>query len=128
MKFLRTFAIILAAMLLVAIPLRAGSRILSGKVLDSGNKALEGVAVLVRGSSNGTMTSSDGTFRLSVVSEDVTLEVSCLSYVTKTVPVKATQDNIVVILEDDSMSITETVVVGYGTQKKGKSYRSDNDC
>lgn len=118
MKFLRTFAIILAAMLLVAIPLRAGSRILSGKVLDSGNKALEGVAVLVRGSSNGTMTSSDGTFRLSVGSEDVTLEVSCLSYVTKTVPVKATQDNIVVILEDDSMSITETVVVGYGTQKK----------
>ena len=76
----------------------AQTRVVSGTVLDTGQQPLVGAAVLVAGTTTGDVTTPDGTFSLRVPSEEVTLEVSCLGYVTQTVRVP--------------------VVVGYGVQKK----------
>ena len=64
------------------------------------------------------MTAPDGTFSIRIPSEEVMLEVSCLGYVTQTVRVPAGQRTVSVTLEEDTMLLEETVVVGYGVQKK----------
>ncbi len=104
----------------VLIPLLAWgqNRTLSGTVLDTQQQPLVGAAVLVSGTTNGDVTGLDGAFTLHVPSGDVKLEVSCLGYSTKTIAVPATQAKISVILEEDNMMLEETVVVGYGVQKK----------
>jgi TonB-dependent SusC/RagA subfamily outer membrane receptor len=48
----------------------------------------------------------------------VTLDVSCLGYTTKVVTVTASQSTVKIVLAEDNMMLEETVVVGYGTQKK----------
>ena len=60
----------------------AQTRVVSGTVLDTGQQPLVGAAVLVAGTTTGDVTTSDGTFSIRVPSEEVTLEVSCLGYVT----------------------------------------------
>ena len=118
MKFLKSFTLALLAVLLWNLPVSAQNRVIYGKVLDTGQHPLEGVAVMVKGTSNGTMTEKDGQFKLNVGAADVVLEVSCLGYETKTVTLRASQDKVTITIEEDSMALEETVVVGYGTQKR----------
>ena len=96
----------------------AQTRVVSGTVQDTGQLPLVGAAVLVAGTTTGDVTTPDGTFSLRVPSEEVTLEVSCLGYVTQTVRVPAGQRTVSITLEEDTMLLEETVVVGYGVQKK----------
>ena len=98
--------------------LLAQNRTVTGVVQDSNGAPLMGAGVVVQGTTNGTVTNLDGTFSLSVPSGSVLLEVSSLGYATETVTVPSGQNRIVVSLKDDALSLTETVVVGYGTQKK----------
>ena len=98
--------------------LLAQNRTVTGVVQDSNGAPLMGAGVVVQGTTNGTVTNLDGTFSLSVPSGSVVLEVSSLGYATETVTVPSGQNRIVVSLKDDALSLTETVVVGYGTQKK----------
>ena len=92
----------------------AQTRSISGKVLDTGGQPVIGAAVMVPGTSNGATTDLDGNFSLRV-EPGTTLEISCIGYTT--VRVKA-GENLTVTLEEDSEMLEETVVVGYGTQKK----------
>ncbi|GEO03733.1 SusC/RagA family TonB-linked outer membrane protein [Adhaeribacter aerolatus] len=80
---------------------------------------LPGVTIVLKGTTNGTTTGLDGKFSLSVPSANAngTLVISFIGYLTKEVPVPAS-GNIAVALEDDSKTLGEVVVVGYGTQKK----------
>ena len=96
----------------------AQSRELSGVVLDVTDAPLVGVAVILDGTTVGAMTAEDGRFTLTVPDSEVVLNVSSLGYETKLVTVSATQDNITVVLKEDNMMLEETVVVGYGVQKK----------
>ena len=107
-----------AMVLCTAFNAGAQTRTVSGTVLDSQQQPLVGAAVIVSGTTNGDVTGLDGAFTLRVPSGDVTLEVSCLGYTTQTVVVPATQAKISVTLEEDNMMLEETVVVGYGVQKK----------
>ena len=116
MRLLKSFAVSLAFML-VGFNALAQNRELSGVVLDATDFPLVGVAVIVDGTTNGAMTAEDGTFKLNVDGE-VVLSVSSLGYITKTVTVPASQGKITIHLEEDTMLLDETVVVGYGTQKK----------
>ena len=117
MRLFKSFAASLA-LLLAGVNAFAQSRELSGVVLDATDFPLIGVAVIVDGTTNGVMTAEDGTFTLTVPASEVILNVSSLGYETKLVTVPATQDNITIYLAEDNMMIEETVVVGYGTQKK----------
>ena len=96
----------------------AQMRVVSGTVLDAQQQPLVGAAVLVSGTTNGDVTGLDGAFTLRVPSGEVTLEVSCLGYTTQSVVVPPTQGKVSVTLEEDNMMLEETVVVGYGVQKK----------
>ena len=102
----------------IALSASAQTRQLKGKVVDSGGADLPGVAVLQPGTANGTVTGADGSFTLRIPQGAVTLEVSSLGYITQTLNVQPSQTSITVVLEEDDMTLEETVVVGYGTQKK----------
>jgi len=87
---------------------------INGKVVDASGEPIIGAAVVVPGTSTGVTTDLDGNFSIRVAS-GTTLEVSCIGYVTKRVPAVA---NMVVTLDDDAEMLEETVVIGYGVQKK----------
>ena len=87
-----------------------------GTVKDASGQPVIGAAVVVEGTSNGTTSDLDGNFVLNAVPEDATLVVSSIGYKTAFVPVGG--GNLNIILEEDSEMLEETVVVGYGVQKK----------
>jgi len=90
--------------------------ILHGTVVDSENVPVIGAGVINLNTKTGDITNNDGKFGVSVKVGD-RLEVSCIGYSTREIVVTS-QDNIVVILENDSELLEEVVVMGYGTQKK----------
>ena len=87
-----------------------------GIVKDATGEAIIGASVLVKGSTNGTITDFDGNFELSDVKKGSVLVISYIGYVTQ--EVKYTGQPIQVSLKEDNMNLEEVVVVGYGTQKK----------
>lgn len=91
---------------------------ISGKVVDvSDASSLPGVNVLVKNSTLGTVTDTEGNFKLTVPDDTQTLVFSSVGYVTKEVEI-GTQTIINVSMEDDVQSLSEVVVIGYGTVKK----------
>ena len=115
MKPLNKFLLSLVAGLLV-IQTAWAQTTLRGKVVDEGGQPLAGVMVLVKGTSNGTMTADDGRYSLRASQGDV-IEFSCLGLVTE----ERTFDGhspINVTLREDSVYLDDVVVVGYGTAKK----------
>lgn len=85
------------------------------KVTDKAG-AMPGAGILVKGTTNGQITGADGTATLTNVAPDAVLVVTFVGYQTVEVPVKG-RANVSVTLED-SLTLDEIVVVGYGTQKK----------
>lgn len=91
-----------------------------GKVYDRSGEPLIGVTVLVKGTTNGTMTDVNGSFLLRNVPIGSTLQISYVGYV----PVEvvwnsdAARAPLSITLQDDSQDLEEVVVVAYGTQKK----------
>lgn len=89
---------------------------ITGKVLDENNQPMPGVTIIVDGTTNGTMTGSDGTFTLGGVPSGATVIVSCIGYTNLVLP--EGKSNYVVSLVPDSEMLEETVVVAFGQQKK----------
>lgn len=107
----------LLILLLGAPDLAAQNRAISGTVRDAEGQPVIGAAVVVAGQhSLGVMTDTDGKYAFSVPA-GATIEVSCIGYVSQTAKVgsKSTYD---FILAEDSQLLEETVVIGYGVQKK----------
>lgn len=89
----------------------------SGTVKDGAGEPLIGVNVLVKGTTNGTITDFDGNFTIQGVSDKSLLMVSYIGYLTQEIPV-GKQSLFNVVLKDDTQALDEVVVVGYGVQKK----------
>ncbi|WP_372935799.1 SusC/RagA family TonB-linked outer membrane protein, partial [Mariniphaga sediminis] len=89
----------------------------SGKVTDSDELPLPGVTVVVKGTTQGTVTNADGEYFLTNVPAEATLVFSFVGMRTQEISVGA-QTNINVAMEVDAIGIEEVVAVGYGTQKK----------
>ena len=75
-----------------------------------------GVSVLVKGTTNGTITSMDGDYTLNDVPKNATLVYSYVGMSTKEVPVNG-QSVVNVLMEEDTQNLDEVVVIGYGTSK-----------
>jgi TonB-dependent starch-binding outer membrane protein SusC len=90
--------------------------VVSGTVKDAAGQGLPGVNVLLKGTTQGSVTAADGRFSIEAPANG-TLTFSFIGYATKEVAVNG-QTNIDVILEEDITSLEEVVVVGYGTVKK----------
>ena len=85
-----------------------------GHVKDTTGEPVIGANVLVKGTTNGTITDFDGNFMLNVP-KDAILSVSFVGY--KSAEVKAAS-TVMVTLEDDSQVLDAVVVIGYGSVKK----------
>ena len=95
----------------------AQTRAISGKVVDQAGVPVIGASVIVVGNSTiGTVTDLDGNYSLNVPA-GATLSVSFIGYTTETVAV-GNQSVINVTLQEDNEFLEETVVIGYGVQKK----------
>ena len=92
-------------------------RTISGKVTDSKNQPLPGVTVVVKGTTQGMVTNTDGEYTLSNIPADATLQFSFVGMKTHEVMV-GNQTNIKVMMEEEAIGIEEVVAVGYGTVKK----------
>ncbi|TGE03692.1 SusC/RagA family TonB-linked outer membrane protein [Hymenobacter fodinae] len=90
---------------------------LSGKVESKNGEGLPGVTVVLKGTTRGTTTGPDGTFTLAVPETAGTLVFSFIGFATQERPFTGA-GNLTVKLSEDSKSLDEVVVVGYGTQKK----------
>lgn len=112
----KTLAAILA-LCLGAASLGAQNLTVTGTVSDAAGYPLPGAAVFVDGGSNGAVTDMDGRYELSGVGRDASLTVDILGYKSQTVSVGG-RSKIDFVLEEDSMLLEETVVVGYGSVKK----------
>jgi TonB-linked SusC/RagA family outer membrane protein len=97
----------------------AQDRLVKGTVTDAQGGALPGVSVLLKGTSQGTTTATDGTFSIKIPASNTLLEISFLGFDKKTVDVKGVSV-IKITLEDSKAQLKEVVVVGYGTQKKSE--------
>ncbi len=89
----------------------------TGRITDETGQPLPGVTVLVKGSSNGTTTSAEGTYRLSVPATNATLVVSYVGYLSQEIAVDK-RSVIDIKLAPGDKTLSEVVVVGYGTQQK----------
>ena len=114
-KLQRLFFIALFSVL--AIGAYAQSKTVSGTVLDKTGESVIGASVVVKGTTNGTITDFDGKFTLQNVPGNGTIQVSFVGYKTVDIPVKG-QSTLKVTLEEDTETLDEVVVVGYGVQKK----------
>ena len=92
------------------------ARIITGIVTDKDGIPVIGANVVVKGTTNGTITDMDGKFSLEVP-EGATLEISYIGYVTQTIRL-GDKRNLNVTMHEDSQALDELVVVGFGTQKK----------
>ncbi|HWB24117.1 MAG TPA: SusC/RagA family TonB-linked outer membrane protein [Chitinophagaceae bacterium] len=95
----------------------AQSRLISGKVSDDKGAPIVGASVLAKGTQTGTATDADGAFKLNVPSGATTLVVSSVGFADKEVDISSTS-TVQVSLTPVSTSLSDVVVVGYGTQRK----------
>lgn len=90
----------------------------TGKVKDSSGEPVIGASVVVKGNNTmGTITDFDGNFMLDVPTKSV-LVISYIGYVTQEVPT-VEKKSLEIILKEDTKTLDEVVVIGYGTQRKG---------
>ena len=89
----------------------------TGQVVDEGQRPMPGVNVIVKGTSNGTSTDTDGKYSINVENEDAVLLFSFIGYLSQEVQV-GTRTVIDIALAPDIATLSEVVVVGYGTQNK----------
>src|SRR5882757_3643264 len=89
----------------------------TGRIVDQQGSGLEGVSVLVKGTSRGTTTDKDGVFRLDVENENAVLVFSLVGYQSHEQAV-GKNSTVQVTLTAQTRGLEEIVVVGYGTQKK----------
>ena len=88
----------------------------TGKVTDEDGEALVGVSILVKGTTQGTVTELDGGYSIDV-EENGTLVFSYTGFLTQEIAV-ANRSSISIVMAANSKLLDEVVVVGYGSQKK----------
>ncbi|UKT62142.1 SusC/RagA family TonB-linked outer membrane protein [Pedobacter mucosus] len=89
----------------------------TGKVVDENNEALPGATLLIKGTNQTTVTNTKGEFQISISQTAITVSVSFIGYdVSERILVPGKP--IVIQLKPDAKSLSDVVVIGYGTAKK----------
>lgn len=115
LKWKRAFSILLLTLLTVTGAV--AQSLVRGKVIDDTGLEVIGASVLIKGTTQGTITDMDGMFSLSVPDKNAVLQVSYIGYQTLEVKVDITKPMSIVLKEDSEM-LEEVVVVGYQEVKK----------
>lgn len=90
---------------------------ITGLIVDAKGETIIGANVLQEGTTNGTITDIDGNFTLEDVPQNATLVISYIGYSTQKIKLNG-QNTVKIVLHEDSETLDEVVVVGYGVQKK----------
>ena len=106
----------LILLLLLACITQAQTKVYTGTVLDEAKLPLPGVNVLVKGTSNGVSTDFNGNFKITT-SEKAVLVFSYLGYTNTETQLKG-QTTLNIVLKSEATSLSEVVLIGYGSQKK----------
>ncbi|MDR2496567.1 MAG: TonB-dependent receptor [Tannerellaceae bacterium] len=114
---MRKSILCILAFLLLVCNAAAQNIAVSGTVTDASGEPLIGVNVLVKGTVNGVITDVDGKFALQQVPANATLVFSYVGYLSQEVAV-GSRTTVNITLRDDTQTLEEVVVVGYGTQRK----------
>ncbi len=93
----------------------AQQQTVKGIVKDVSGEPIIGASVVVKGTSNGVITDFDGNFTIPNVPEGSVIDISFIGYVTQSVKASSQMN---IILKEDSKTLDEVVVIGYGVQKK----------
>ena len=93
-----------------------GKVTISGVVKDETGQPLPGASVVVKGTTTGVVTNSDGSFTIEV-EKDAPLEVSFLSFKSESF-VASVSKRVIIVLKEDKSLLDESVVVGYGSQSR----------
>ena len=93
---------------------------IKGIVVDTNGQPLPGANVIEKGTSNGSQTNFDGNFSLNVASENATLVVSYIGFLTKEVAVN-NQTTLNITLEENASSLDEVVITALGIERNKKS-------
>ena len=115
-KLLKSAAVAFLFLLGTGVAAFAQNRI-SGTVKDAKGEPVVAASVYVQGTTIGTTTGTDGSFTIPSVPANAVLIASCIGYSDQTVTLRG-QSTVNFILEEDNQFLEETVVIGYGTQKK----------
>jgi TonB-linked SusC/RagA family outer membrane protein len=117
-KFMKPLLLFLACSFLLAHNVYSQDRTVSGKITDhdDGNP-LPGVSVMIKGTTRGTTTNSDGAFQIKVSSQNATLVISYIGYKAMEVPV-GSQINVIIKILPVPNLMNEVVVTGYGSQNR----------
>lgn len=89
----------------------------TGKVTDTNGDPIPGVAINVKGTTTGTITTVDGIYELSKVEENATLVYSFVGMKTQEISAQGKQV-IDIVLEEDKLALDEVIVIGYGTARR----------
>lgn len=109
--------LLVSTFMLIGSNLYAQERTVSGRVIEvSTNEGLPGAAVVVKGTTTGTVTDFDGNFKLSISGNNTILVFSFVGYKTQEIVV-GNLSTINTSMEEDISQLSEIVVVGYGTQE-----------
>ncbi|PXY42700.1 SusC/RagA family TonB-linked outer membrane protein [Flavobacterium cheongpyeongense] len=118
MKYNLVFLFFLNFLLSITMNAQSGqSNTIEGKITDATGLSLPGVNVVEKGTKNGTSTDFEGSFKITVSNSKAILVISYLGFKTQEVSV-AGKSKVNVSLTEESNTLTEVVVVGYGTAKK----------
>ncbi|MDR2497495.1 MAG: TonB-dependent receptor [Tannerellaceae bacterium] len=111
---------LLLLFLLVPLSLSAQNVTVTGIVTDRSGEIIIGASIMEQGTTKGTITDIDGKYSISV-SRTATLQVSYVGYATYTIALRnvgGARHSLNIVLDEDTRTLEEVVVVGYGTQKK----------
>ncbi len=95
---------------------KSKKKTISGRVVDGKGIPVIGANILVKGTTQGVITDVDGSFEIKA-NEGSNLIVSFIGYINKEIMATG-QNNLNIVLEEDSKTLDEVVVIGYGTTKK----------
>jgi len=123
LKFLRLLRLATILLLMATLQVLAGTntmlqpRTITGTVVDSDGIPLPGVTIVIKGTSMGTITDSEGNYSLSDVPDDAILVLTYIGMLSQEIPV-GDQTTINLAMEPDYLGLDEVIVIGYGTKKK----------
>ena len=110
-------ALVLCPVLLLFAFAAQAQKTITGNITDDKGIAVSGASVVVKGGKTGTTTDASGNFTLNVPSEVTALTVTYVGFAPQDVDVSSTS-NVTISLKPDNTSLTDVVVIGYGTARK----------
>ncbi|WP_423126559.1 SusC/RagA family TonB-linked outer membrane protein [Gaoshiqia sp. Z1-71] len=102
------------------VPSSQQSRTVSGKVTDSAGVPIPGAAVVIKGTTNGTITDMDGNYSLRQVPDDAVLLFSFVGMKPQEIPIRD-RSTIMVVMEEEMVGISEVVVTALGIERESKT-------